>query len=375
MDYKEEFLTREDVLRVRCQSTTTSKGALIFFVPNDEEQYEFCVLDNARNSSKDSDEYKIQEWMDNVNHKSVYLEAIPYVIRDSHKKSLGINFKLSDKLYYKKRITDFANVNGIEIKDTIAFQKQGKIQVLGLGVEKYIETFDYYNDKIKDEAERYKIFAIDVMNGKKYIINLSEERGMCGSGYCSSTYGKMKVEEYKKGSAFTHKPKGVIYIENLQIDPKTLDVKAPLNNNYTDDSGTVTIHNNIFKFSNYGGDRYYPGGYVEINMDNFEQLPRAMEKRPVWIIKGASGTGKTTLASHIQGLSVFETDSVTELPETIYDDVVVLGNRSGFTVDDVKERLYGDPAIMEVSFDRKDREYENERGIKNSQIDNRGMEF
>ena len=30
---------------------------------------------------------------------------------------------------------------------------------------------------------------------------------------------------------------------------------------------------------------------------------------------------------------------------------------------------------MEVSFDRKDREYENERGIKNSQIDNRGMEF
>lgn len=47
-----------------------------------------------------------------------------------------------------------------------------------------------------------------------------------------------------------------------------------------------------------------------------------------------------------------ETVSVDELPKVVYDDVIVLGNRSNFSTEDVKQRLFGEPDVIEVSFDR-----------------------
>lgn len=126
--------------------------------------------------------------------------------------------------------------------------------------------------------------------------------------------------------------------------------------------------NNVFAYSHNGEDNYYPTGSVAINKKLFIPLARAMEKRPVWIIEGASGTGKSTLASHLEGLTVFETDSVDKLPESIKEDVIVLGNRSGFKREDVTKRIFGQPDVnlISITFNKEDqsRDYLQEKSNK-----------
>lgn len=156
-----------------------------------------------------------------------------------------------------------------------------------------------------------------------------------------------------KGMPFTHKPKGDLYIRGFSINPENFCWYQEYATREEEIGYWRTNeYNNVFSYEHIGDDPYYPSGRVNIKMDKFEKVERAMDKRPVWIIKGASGTGKSTLASHIEGLKVFETDSVDRLPPTIYEDVIVLGNRSKFSVEDVKSRLFGEHEAIVVSFER-----------------------
>ena len=63
-----------------------------------------------------------------------------------------------------------------------------------------------------------------------------------------------------------------------------------------------------------------------------------MSERPVWIFKGLSGLGKSSLAAE-SGKKVFETDSVEKLPNKIWADVVVIGNKHNFSLKAIKQRL------------------------------------
>ena len=63
-----------------------------------------------------------------------------------------------------------------------------------------------------------------------------------------------------------------------------------------------------------------------------------MSERPVWIFEGSSGLGKSSLAA-MSGEKVFETDSVKKLPEQIWADIVVIGNKRGFSVETIKQCL------------------------------------
>ena len=143
------------------------------------------------------------------------------------------------------------------------------------------------------------------------------------SGWCVGTVARLECEpvEPLAHMPFTHVPN----------QPLTIDAV---------DGDDDCIENVVFSYSADGGDKYYPAGSYDIHWDKFHTTPRYKEKRVVYVLTGESGIGKTYLANHLQDIDVYETDMDADLPECIYADVVVLGNRSRFTLDQVRARIF-----------------------------------
>ena len=156
------------------------------------------------------------------------------------------------------------------------------------------------------------------------------------SGWCPATSAiiKLKYVEPFAHMPFTHVPVKHLTIPNIGED----DLKSENEDRYGNQG--IEIKNKVFSFSEYGGDAYYPNGSYDINWNLFDKTPRYKDKRVVYVLTGESGIGKTYLANHLKGNEVYETDMATTLPECIYADVVVLGNRSAFTIEQVKEKIF-----------------------------------
>ena len=75
-----------------------------------------------------------------------------------------------------------------------------------------------------------------------------------------------------------------------------------------------------------------------INLENFYETGRGFKKVPVWIFMGESNLGKSFLA-HQLNMSIFETDSYDVLPNLIESDIIVLGNKYRYTLQDILPRL------------------------------------
>jgi len=81
-------------------------------------------------------------------------------------------------------------------------------------------------------------------------------------------------------------------------------------------------------------------------------------RRKVYIFQGPSGLGKSFLGGIISKegeLSVFETDALPKgqgLPEVIAEDVIILGNRHGFSIEEVEDRIADKDVtdVVKVSF-------------------------
>ena len=236
-------------------------------------------------------------------------------------------------------------------------ETRNTIKVVGLFVEKYIDAdvsghngdFEY----VPMETEKYHLLVTKPLprgnRNARYVITVWTDYGECGSGWCTASFGHMEVKRVDHFGPFTHRPKQPLYIDG---DIMSHDGVYELVTEENDEYDEYSVCTDVFKYSPDGGDEYYPRGGASVNLDLFEELPRAMSARPVWILKGASGLGKSTLGESLTagGQTVFETDSVDELPDVITESVVVLGNRSGFTVDDVKSRLFGTPKVILVDF-------------------------
>jgi len=171
----------------------------------------------------------------------------------------------------------------------------------------------------------------------KIEIELSQKRGMCYSGWTTASWGIIKINKVKHFHGITHFPK-----EKLVIDDMLPDSKDKYNE----------IKNQVFSFFHIGENccDYYPEGEYKVNMDLFEASPRYKENRQVYIFTGPSGAGKSFLAHQLKDLTVYETDSKDTLPNSIIDNVVVIGNKYDFSVDDVKSRLFGNPDVHIVTF-------------------------
>lgn len=209
------------------------------------------------------------------------------------------------------------------------------MKIIGLRIEKYIdkEISGHNCDFEYKDAEFEKHIICGVLeDNRKVEIELSHSEGECGSGWTTASWGNIKVTEVKKFNGYTFIPKEILTIED--IEP-----------NFDGD-----ISNNVFSVDCDGGDNYYPSGSYNVNMELFKETIRNKNLRPVWIFKGKSNSGKSFLASKLNELDVYETDSNEALPESIVASVIVLGNKYHFNLEDVKSKIFGEAEIQVVDF-------------------------
>ena len=209
--------------------------------------------------------------------------------------------------------------------------------IKSLRVEK-IRTFD-------DREEEYKNNLLYVLNciseiGTTYELRLWTEHGDCYSGWCSASWAHADLIRVDSFIGMTHKP---IKELTFKLDADVIkDGKLPV------------MDNDIFTITDIG-DYYYPGGEVEVNMNLFEEINRSKEKRPVWILKGDSALGKSYLAGIIANSdrmkTVYETDAHEELTDISHEDIIVIGNKYNYSVEDVMHHIQGDfePIIVDFS--------------------------
>lgn len=171
----------------------------------------------------------------------------------------------------------------------------------------------------------------------KWEYELYEEHGQCYSGWTTATLGKSVLKLVKNFGSLTHVPKEVMFID---FDEKTV---KPQNSPIHD----MDFKCEYFEVDCYGGDEYYPVGCVKVNMDFFKSTGRGYNKPVIHVFHGASNLCKSYLA-HKASDCVYETDSSKDLPDKIYNEIVVVGNKYDHDLEDIKSRCQGH--VIDVSF-------------------------
>jgi len=222
-----------------------------------------------------------------------------------------------------------------------------KYRVLGIQERKYIRSEDHMKSSlIKVERTKHIIYIKEVVD--KYSLDpcmlaltLEECAHPCGSGWTMATSASIFVEETKE-APYTHIPRcGKHLIIELPID---------FMYGYWYIEGDE-FNNEVFTFSQDGGDSYYPQGAYNIHMDCFEETARSKDRRQVWVISGKSGLGKSFLTSRMKDLTVYETDSSEMLPQILDQDIIVIGNKYTYNMEDIKSRIYGYADVIAICFD------------------------
>jgi len=211
-----------------------------------------------------------------------------------------------------------------------------KLVVIGLVETKYVDESVYSRDCGFDYLKevRTKVDLYGRLPSKQFLkISFKQFEGECSSGWCGASWARCDITEVDK-------------LAPLGFTPKDkLSVMLPLKK--LDDEWTLPedVDCGVFKFSECGSDNYYPCGFFKIKYDLFTKSARYMPDRVVYIFQGPSGYGKTYLTSKMTDLDVYETDSTCVLPDVIYADVVVIGNRYHHTLDEVRKRLFENPIV------------------------------
>lgn len=180
---------------------------------------------------------------------------------------------------------------------------------------------------LEKTTENDKYHFIIIQNSNRYLLTLENKE--CDGNYI----GTANIKANPK-IPFTHQP--IEVKEYSDIDIESISEKE--------------IHNDMFDF--YPGKRNIPT--LSVNMNKFKATKRAKNKRQVYIVYGESGLGKSYVTSFLKDLSVYETDISESLPKTIKEDVIVIGNRSRFKVDDIISKIHGEFEPILIEFKRAD---------------------
>ena len=218
-----------------------------------------------------------------------------------------------------------------------------EFRVKSLRVEKFVN----YNDRDR-ENEILERYILNCETGKgnnpeKWELSLWTEYGDCYSGWCAASWGYGAIKKVNQFVGMTHKPiKELLF----KIDDTDLVSKDRL----------PDMDNDIF-YLEYSDDYYYSSGSACVDMKLFEEINRSKELRPVWVFYGDSCLGKTYLAQIIGNAdfykTVYETDSNSELPEEITEDIVVLGNKYSFNIEDIDSKIKLPHELIKVGFNSK----------------------
>jgi len=201
-----------------------------------------------------------------------------------------------------------------------------------------------YNDR-EDNYDDNVLYILNCVEhgkyeGSKYEITLWTEYGDCYSGWCAASFGHGYIKKVSSFAGVTHVP-----ISDLYFD---LDILIDLGEKEIND-----VENNIFSLDSNGGDYYYPGGSATVNMELFKEINRNKEKRPVWVFIGDSVAGKSYLSTIIANgdyhKSVYETDAHENIDQ-ISDDIIVIGNKYPYTLEDIKSHIIGEHEVILVDF-------------------------
>lgn len=274
-----------------------------------------------------------------------------------------------------------ADENMETYEDKTDWSKCGKLQVLGLTTEKYLQ--DCYNrgKKNTSEAEAHHLVVKDTKTQDTYVIHLSDSK--FGSYYGDvNSQGVISIEKAaEKDFNFTHVPAENTFLDGFVIDSETLRYKQQITYQ-TDEKGNLKrdtkgkflkdtdyfdndtingvlddniyyrghfVKNNVFTYSQIGYDKGHDdenaAGYVKINTDLFKPLKTDKEKHNVWVVEAKSAKDAEHLASQLPGFTVFDATSADKLPDKIAADVVVIGGQSKFDTRDVTRRLANQPNV------------------------------
>jgi hypothetical protein len=209
-------------------------------------------------------------------------------------------------------------------------------------------------------------------------MTLYEKETLCPSGYTNAKYGILEIKNVKYYCGKNYNINNEIiekylpYKINIEIPLlKDLEDEFEININFEDhilsdrtifsennlyeEIENYKIENEFFKFSLVGGDIWYPNGYVKVNMEKFQEIKsiRHNDKRKVWIFYGESGTGKSYLSSKLN-IKKYETDMSEKLPKIIYDDIIILGNKYKYKIDDIIKKIYDrkNSEIIMINFNK-----------------------
>ena len=135
------------------------------------------------------------------------------------------------------------------------FYRNKNVKLLGIFVKKgyyFEDTFDEY------ELHQHNDISFYVQGKKKALITFEERDGMCGSGYTTASFG----------SAYVYEIENEVDIEKALYLPTK---QTTVINKQDGDGGELYLKINkekvlIVCYDEYGGDSYYPSGYVNSHL-------------------------------------------------------------------------------------------------------------
>lgn len=311
-------------------------------IANDEKSYRSMIDESQRLLEEGSYQAYSNQRVINELYTRLINEVLP-----------GDNFE--PLIEYLEGLTEEYLINKITSEiDKHELRKYDKYEILGYRSEYY-----HYNNCKKDCLNEEIIIVIkhSVYDNFCYELKFSEENE--DLGYTFNNYGHATIERVTKPiyTARIKEPLNILLpkeINGRSLD--NIDVDCPINLFEDEDYFEIP---GIIKVSECGGDEWYPEGYLEFNRERFEEPnKRQMYKKPIWIFKGDSGTGKTYLSAMLERgrMKVFETDSIKgdRIIDPIKADIIVMGNKHGFKIDDIKDHVANrdDVEFIEVDFNK-----------------------
>lgn len=199
------------------------------------------------------------------------------------------------------------------------------MKIIGLRIDKYIgQRPFFYNNEWKEafeEFDKHIIYGL-LSDNRMLEIEIRLEIEACPSDKTTFSFGIIKTKEIYKKPYYTHIP--IIPLEIEDIQPCV----------------TGDINNDVFSTH---------GGYT-VNMELFKAIKKIKMVRPVWLFRGKSNLGKSFLSSNLCNMDTYETDSNDKLPNVIIANIIVLGNKHIFSIDEVRSRIFGEYELIVVDF-------------------------